>query len=1062
MRGLLTADLHIHPHRALATTVDGMNSRLKDGLNVLDQMIDVVNDNDLDFVAIAGDLFETSPPFAEAYNGLSHKLTALGQIANVYLIAGNHDFRNIYYTGDQMDIPFLDYNRISGVKVLGTPSTHADLGEGLTIAGFHHQHVDSLMSALRDAEPANILLLHQMVAGASNDAGFRFPEGLQFDAETLSKFGLIVCGDIHKPQNLRPGFLIPGAPMHLNFGDESDRYFWVWADGVLEKVETKSRKFVTVVKEDEVTDDGNFYRIDTRKDKQLERLKLPEAAEAISDYAKQKGGEEYLEFVSEITNEIRITPIVPSDFVLDTMELSEFGPFEKVNITIGNGLHMILGECLEDGEVKDADGNSNGAGKSTLFEGISWILYGKTAKGIKAAAVMRRNRKRGKKCYGTLVFRSETRGELIVTRTQTEKGGKLTIELAGKPYTGRTKDTQKDIVELLGVTYEFFRQMVYFGQEAAQFFSQMGDADMKQMLSCLIGLEWYIAALKEVKARHEKVSTELQIHRADIERILAGASIIARQVRSFKTQISDWNSQRGVRHGEALVLVDDLLEQLETAKKEVEGGLADFDKSVKEEWANIDARHEVELENYVAGIEEQFGSRRELIKNQIDTYSNQLDSAKKTVATLPAAKDQADKVTTLEGELEELQKDQQDKLAALAAARQSAKTLSADRDKKQRVLSGAEGIETGARCSTCGSKVTEDTKSEYLVHLEEELSLVMSNIKMKSLEVSSLNEVWAGVNESVASMNATLPKERKKLVAIESFIKDVSTAEDKLNTAQKSLLVLDKDQEEAIGRQEHEVMSRHTAERKRFEAEVARRRESAVGTYQQKVKSLEQQVASAQTRAEEIEKEVCPYDAQLESSKSSMATFIKDQADIEAEISKLEKQLTAWAFWIKGFGREGIPAALLDGFCSRFTDEANALLSSLNTGMRVKLSPSTTIKSGEVRDRLDYTITTRTGESSYEQLSGGEKVRIDVVSMLTLHAMAATQYTIHDGLFGILILDEVFSALDPAGCEIVYQMLESFCARAVYVISHNDVMKALFRDFLTVRKVEDSSQVIAA
>jgi len=344
MRGLLTADLHIHPHRALATIKDGMNSRLKNALDVMDHMIELVTENELDFVAIAGDLFEVSPPFAEAYNWLSRKLTALGQICNVYLIAGNHDLRNIYYTGDEMDIPFLDFNRITGVTVLGTPSTHRDLGDGVTIAGFHHQHLDRLEEQLTAAEPANILLLHQMVAGATNDSGFRFPSGLAFSDDVLNKFGMIVCGDIHKPQHPRPGFLIPGSPMHTNFGDESDRYFWIWTDGIVEQVQTRAPKFVTVADAGGIVDnDGNFYRVDTRKDRQLERLKLPDASEAIVEYSKLKDGEKHLPLVEEITKDVQVSPVVPSDFVLENMELAEFGPFKEVNLPISRGLHMILG-----------------------------------------------------------------------------------------------------------------------------------------------------------------------------------------------------------------------------------------------------------------------------------------------------------------------------------------------------------------------------------------------------------------------------------------------------------------------------------------------------------------------------------------------------------------------------------------------------------------------------------------------------------------------------------------------------------------------------------------------
>lgn len=1064
MRGLLTADLHLHPHRPMSTIVDGMNSRLKDGLNVLDHMIDVVNDNDLDFVAIAGDLFEVSPPFAEAYNSLSRKLTALGQISNVYLIAGNHDFRNVYYTGDPMDIPFLDYDRITGVRVLNTneATTRMQLGDDLTIAGFHHQHLDRLAKELEAVEPANILLLHQMVAGATNDAGFRFPEGFSIDSEVLKKFGTIVCGDIHKPQRPRPGFLIPGAPMHLNFGDESDRYFHVWTDGIVEAVKTKAPKFITVVSEKEKTEDGNFYRIDTRKDRQLERLKLPGSAEAVTDYCKQKDGEKYRSAALELANEIKVEQVVPSDFVLENMELAEFGPFEKVNMQIGRGLHMILGEVVESMDAENSPDDSNGAGKSTLFEGISWTLFAKTAKGIKGASVMRRTRKRGKKCFGKLVFRSETRGELVVTRTQAAKGSKLVIELAGKPYEGRSRDQQKDLVGLLGFSYEFFRQMVYFGQSTAEFFSQMGDADRKQILSKLIGLEWYDAALKVVKSRHEVCETKLVADRNVVEQFITKSGVVVQRIKQLKSDITSWNTEQGERHSVALVKLEGLKEELEKAKKQIADGLAGFDKSVAEEWAALDARHETETENVVASAELTFRSKREALKTEIPALSNQVGEAKRLVESLPSELKQTDKIGTLEGELKIARDTQQMKLSKLTAARQETKRLGLDLEKKRRILSGAEDIEPGTRCVTCGVLITDETKGDYLSHLAEEVAELETASEKTKLETHKLNKEWAAANESVEKLITAVDRARGKLKAIEACGRDVKQAELKLTSAEGNLKELDEAQKTMIELEGEKTRERHQAERERFEKSVQQRRTTMEDQNHQRLQLFERRIGEEQLRADDILNEKCPFEGQLTDAKSELAGFESQRVETEERIKRLEADLELWTFWIKGFGREGIPAALLDGFCTRFTEEANAMLSALSTGMRVNLSPSMTIKSGEVRDRLEYMITTRTGESSYEQLSGGEKVRVDVVSMLTLHSMAATQYGIKEGLLGILILDEVFSALDGSGCQLVYEMLESFQARSICVISHNDVMKSLFRNITIVRKVEETSRLIAA
>jgi len=710
--------------------------------------------------------------------------------------------------------------------------------------------------------------------------------------------------------------------------------------------------------------------------------------------------------------------------------------------------------------LADAAGNSNGAGKSTLFEGISWVLYGKTAKGIKAGEVMRRLRKRGKKCFGKLTFTSETRGKLIITRTQAAKGAKLEVELAGKPWDGRSKDMQKDIVELLGVSYEFFRQMVYFGQDAAEFFSQMGDADRKQVLSKLIGLEWYEAALKEIKALHTESESALQTDKGDLERLIAGARVVSTRVQELKSQIKDWRGQQNDRIEKAASEESIISAEVTSAKMSQQREVEEFESSVKDEWANVDQRESSEADNVAESVGQQFETRRKSFEGQVERLSNQLDGARKLVDALPTGATQLEMIAETEKQLKAARVAQQDKLAELAAARQTVKTITADRDKKNRILSGAESIKPGTRCESCGTEVTDETKDAYLIHLKKEFEDLRDSLSSAKDLVTSLNDEWADANTVVEKLMEKLSKEQKKHQAIEACLRDVKFAEESYEAAQTSGATLDQDQKDAHEKQMIQMRGRHKADRMRMESDVERRRSNLVQTQKRYLEAIATRASDAAIRLENLKAEVCPYDAQLESSKASMKTFVKDQQDQEESIRVREVEIEGLEFWVKGFGREGIPAALLDGFCTRFTEEANAMLSSLGTGIRVRLSPSTQIKSGEVRDRLDYTITTKSGESSYKQLSGGEKVRIDVVSMLTLHSMAATQYGIKEGLFGILILDEVFSALDPAGCMIVYQLLEEFKARASYVISHNDLMKALFRSSLLVRKIEENSVVI--
>lgn len=1055
MRGLLTADLHVHPHRALATYENGMNSRLRDTLRILDQIIAIVQEEQLDFVAIAGDLFHVSPPFAEAYNWLYEKLVDLGKLTKVYLIAGNHDLRQIYYTGDPMDIPFLEYRSIENVHLLqGTPH---NLEDDFKITGFHHQKLDRLYEQLAAAEPADILLLHQMVAGATNDVGFRFPEGITHDSNVFDKFGLVVCGDIHKPQHVTPKFLIPGSPLHLNFGDSGDRFVWIYTDGIVEKRPVEFPRFVTVATEADTVDDGNFYRIDVRKDKKTEALKLPGVEDAITEYAKKHDREPTQAL--ELAQKIKIDQTVPSDYVLVQVELNEFGPFQSVTMNVGNGLHMVLGEWM-DGDEADP-GRSNASGKSTLFEAISWGLYGRTAKGIKGGDVMRRTRKRGKKCSVELTFSSQTRGDLQVVRTQNAKDSKLTIAVNGEPLDGRKKDVQQDLVELLGFSYDFFRQMVYFGQNEAEFFSQMGDADRKQILSRLLGLEWYEAAQKEAKANVSAIEAEVADDEREVASLTLESAMFAKQVRDLKLSVSKWEGERESRLKAAVEHMEKTVAELSQLHVDNTKTLVNYDERTDKDRMELEQRTAGDVALASSSVRTQFDMRKVTLLEEVERALVCQREAYAAREKLPDVQVVASLIEGFRLRLEETKKTQADHLAELAAARQKVKQLEVDRDKARRVLSGAEDIEPGTRCSNCGSEITEDTKTGYLAHLEEELSQILSDIEFTKDTMKSLNDVWAADGKAVQGLNENLETEAARLRTIEHADREIDEAVRHNSRVTAEAAQFEKDLKAAIVTAEADAMKRRGLELERFNTDRTNRRSELVESHSRQVDMLKRQVEEARASQREVGTETCPFLESQKAAKKELIDTEKRKSEFIKRIANNTSLRETWQFWVKGFGREGIPAALLAGFCDQFTAEANTLLSSLNVGMRVNLSPSSTLKSGEVRDRLDYVITTRTGPSSYEQLSGGEKVRVDVVSMLTLHGMAARQYSIDDGLLGILILDEVFSALDGVGCELVYQMLESFDVRSTWVISHSGVMKSLFRDVRTVRRFEDESVLVA-
>ncbi len=119
MKILHTADLHI------GRTINGV-SLLEQQQCCLNQIIDYLKENPIDYVIIAGDIYDRSVPSKEAVTIVSEFITNINKL-NIPLItiSGNHDsserlaflsqvlnYRNIYIVSDEIEIQKIEFGEI--------------------------------------------------------------------------------------------------------------------------------------------------------------------------------------------------------------------------------------------------------------------------------------------------------------------------------------------------------------------------------------------------------------------------------------------------------------------------------------------------------------------------------------------------------------------------------------------------------------------------------------------------------------------------------------------------------------------------------------------------------------------------------------------------------------------------------------------------------------------------------------------------------------------------------------------------------------------------------------
>ena len=141
------------------------------------------------------------------------------------------------------------------------------------------------------------------------------------------------------------------------------------------------------------------------------------------------------------------------------VEMQNFMAIKEAALELDNrGLILIEGENKTNESFQ-----SNGSSKSSLVSSITYALYGKTEKGLKADDVV--NNKIGKNTYVKLYFDiGEDHYRIERYRKDKENKNKVKLFLNDKDITGSTNDvTDKQIQELFGIDFNTYLNSIIYG-----------------------------------------------------------------------------------------------------------------------------------------------------------------------------------------------------------------------------------------------------------------------------------------------------------------------------------------------------------------------------------------------------------------------------------------------------------------------------------------------------------------------------------------------------------------------------------------------------------------------
>ena len=164
----------------------------------------------------------------------------------------------------------------------------------------------------------------------------------------------------------------------------------------------------------------------------------------------------------------------------------------------------------------------------------------------------------------------------------------------------------------------------------------------------------------------------------------------------------------------------------------------------------------------------------------------------------------------------------------------------------------------------------------------------------------------------------------------------------------------------------------------------------------------------------------------------------------------------------RAFGKDGVPALLIEQALPQIEERANELLDRLSDGhMSIRFATQTEYKDKkrvDLKETLDIQISNSAGMRNYEMYSGGEAFRVNFAIRLALSEILAQR---KGARLQTLVIDEGFGSQDALGrqrlIEAINLVKEDFAK--ILVITHLDELKDAFPSRIEVEKTERGSSL---
>jgi DNA repair exonuclease SbcCD ATPase subunit len=205
-------------------------------------------------------------------------------------------------------------------------------------------------------------------------------------------------------------------------------------------------------------------------------------------------------------------------------------------------LTLVLGSNLDLGG--DDSGSRNGTGKTTIINALSYALYGQALTNIRRENLI--NKTNGKAMLVTVEFEKENvlyrieRGrkpnllKLYVNNQELEDPTDVEDDAQGD-----SRETQKAIEQMLGITHTMFKHLVALNTYTEPFLS-MKAAEQREVIEQLLGITLLSEKAELLKAQNKETKDAITLEKNKIEAVKSANENVQKSIDSLIIKSSAW------------------------------------------------------------------------------------------------------------------------------------------------------------------------------------------------------------------------------------------------------------------------------------------------------------------------------------------------------------------------------------------------------------------------------------------------------------------------------------------------------------------------------------------